>query len=1297
MDSNRTQFRLAAWTWRPILASLTGLVLCTAGNHALAQSNSDDPPVAVADSANRPDDTNRETSEQLFALAAGHYASGDWAEAIEYFERLVREYPQVENAGSARFYMGESLMQLGKFAAAEAMFLDFLQRSPESASTARARFRVAECQYLGGERPQALTGFRDFLTDYDADPLAEYALAYLAELQFETGDVSAARDSYEQALNRFPGSSLSDKCRLGLAQSLQQLGQHQQAERFFNFIIEQPQNELADDALIMSARMWAAAGRWNLCRQRVEELQSQYPASSLINQSRYLMAKAWMAERDWAASWEILETLIDQSWPDDQFAHIGLDAALVALRLDKPGDAARLIDRVRQATGDAALLEFAAALEIDLATRQADLNQLESLVDRFRETWPQSTWLARGIESLARELYSSGKYRQSADRYSQLVSLAETRQELQSNRDAWRYLQGLSLIGCSEFADAAGQLQAIVEFDGDPQFEGATALALATSYSGAGDYAQAIGHYQRYLELSPEGEDVVRCYADMASAQVQCGQLDEALQTITHALPAGQNDRSVLSACESIAEMALTEKRPETARDFFRLMAQSDDPDFARRGATGLIWSGDQESIQTGQVDELLQQDDPSMVAEALLAQAQRLQASDQHDDARQLLEKIINLGPQSPLAVDAAIRLAISLHKTGGLENRERAESLLAGCLQQHPDHPLSDLAWYELGWIQLDAKNPEPARAAFLTIVDKHSDSRYWADALYRTATISRQLDDDPGAISCLTRLVESRPDEGLATYAHQTLGEIAVDQCDWATAIRHFEKVQSGSTDESLRTPALYWMAECYYQNGQTAIAERHFRSLRDSGVPNSRTASAVVLRLAQCAARRDDWVGVNKILIEARQSTPGLVEGYQFDYLQARVLMSQAKFAEARQLLESVLNNPAAQATQTAAMSQWLIGESWFHQQDYASALRGYLLVDSLYDYPEWRALALLQAAKCQWRMDKPESADKTIERLLNGFPESRSRDRGPAITAANASGTITPQNHPGNFFQTRQMRAFLIRLIISGLFLWIAGDHLAALAEEPGTGVDIPGVVAPDNSGSNIIASRRLLEVVRNGGPMMIPIGVCSFILLVFVFERAISLRKGRIIPRPFVKRFLEQLNDGALDREEALQRCEKNSSHVSRVFAAGARKWGKPSVEVEQAVLDAGERVSNDLRKYLRLINGIATVCPLLGLLGTVLGMIQAFDAIAAVDPSQADPKLLIATGISQALLTTAAGMTVAIPAIIAYLYFTGRVDQRVIEIDGLGQQLVAQISAEAITQDRTPARGRNSAKKPAA
>ncbi len=208
-----------------------------------------------------------------------------------------------------------------------------------------------------------------------------------------------------------------------------------------------------------------------------------------------------------------------------------------------------------------------------------------------------------------------------------------------------------------------------------------------------------------------------------------------------------------------------------------------------------------------------------------------------------------------------------------------------------------------------------------------------------------------------------------------------------------------------------------------------------------------------------------------------------------------------------------------------------------------------------------------------------------------------------------------------------------------------------------------------------IATRNLLGVMRDGGPILLPIGICSFVLFVFVFERAISLRRGRVIPRPFVKRFVHQLQEGQLQPEEALELCEENRSPVAEVFAAATKKWGRPAVEVEQAVLDAGERVATGLRRYLRLFHGISTLSPLLGLLGTVVGMISAFNAIATAD-AMGRPELL-AAGISEALLTTAAGLSVAIPAIIANFYFISRVDRLVIEIDGLGQEIVNVIACD--------------------
>ncbi|MEX0641366.1 MAG: MotA/TolQ/ExbB proton channel family protein [Pirellulales bacterium] len=212
-----------------------------------------------------------------------------------------------------------------------------------------------------------------------------------------------------------------------------------------------------------------------------------------------------------------------------------------------------------------------------------------------------------------------------------------------------------------------------------------------------------------------------------------------------------------------------------------------------------------------------------------------------------------------------------------------------------------------------------------------------------------------------------------------------------------------------------------------------------------------------------------------------------------------------------------------------------------------------------------------------------------------------------------------------------------------------------------------------------IPTRSLLEMLTAGGPLILPIVLASFVLTLIVFERLFSLRRRRVVPRLFIERFLLQVREGALDRFEALDRCEEESSHIARVFAAAVRKWGKPAVEVEQAVLDEGERVDNVLRRYLRVINGVATVSPLLGLLGTVWGMMQSFNVIA-LSPAMGRAEML-AGGISVAMITTAAGLSVAIPALIFYLYFVGRVDKLIMEIDHHSQELVSLISLEALEE----------------
>jgi biopolymer transport protein ExbB len=141
-----------------------------------------------------------------------------------------------------------------------------------------------------------------------------------------------------------------------------------------------------------------------------------------------------------------------------------------------------------------------------------------------------------------------------------------------------------------------------------------------------------------------------------------------------------------------------------------------------------------------------------------------------------------------------------------------------------------------------------------------------------------------------------------------------------------------------------------------------------------------------------------------------------------------------------------------------------------------------------------------------------------------------------------------------------------------------------------------------------------------------------------------------------------------------------------------ARKWGRPSVEIEQAIIDAEDRIAPSLRRYVRVFSAVATISPLLGLLGTVFGMIRLFDAISVADAMGRTE--LLAGGISEALLTTAAGLLIAVPALCFHLYFVGKVERLLMAIDEMAQELAGLISAEALHDDR---RGRSKGRPTAA
>jgi len=182
----------------------------------------------------------------------------------------------------------------------------------------------------------------------------------------------------------------------------------------------------------------------------------------------------------------------------------------------------------------------------------------------------------------------------------------------------------------------------------------------------------------------------------------------------------------------------------------------------------------------------------------------------------------------------------------------------------------------------------------------------------------------------------------------------------------------------------------------------------------------------------------------------------------------------------------------------------------------------------------------------------------------------------------------------------------------------------------------------------------LFDIARSGGQLMWPIVLCSVIALTFIVERAIRLRERELGSSARGRSILDALVAGGPTR--ALEECEREPSPLGRILRAGLTRAGSPVLERDKAVEDAGSRELKRLNARLRPLSVVGVLAPLLGFLGTVFGMIQAFLNIAMKD-GLGRPELL-AAGISQALVTTAAGLCVAIPAQAAYFWFRARIER---------------------------------------
>lgn len=205
------------------------------------------------------------------------------------------------------------------------------------------------------------------------------------------------------------------------------------------------------------------------------------------------------------------------------------------------------------------------------------------------------------------------------------------------------------------------------------------------------------------------------------------------------------------------------------------------------------------------------------------------------------------------------------------------------------------------------------------------------------------------------------------------------------------------------------------------------------------------------------------------------------------------------------------------------------------------------------------------------------------------------------------------------------------------------------------------------------ANPSVTELAMKGGPLMIPIALCSVLMLGLAAERFARLRRSRIIPQAFLDELQVMSGGPKLNTERVEALCNRFRSPIANILRAALARAGRPLSEVEKAIEDAAVREVGKLQMPIRWLHFIANVSPLLGLLGTVQGMILAFIVTSQAGLGKAE---LLAQGIYMALVTTFAGLVVAIPALTFAHYFGGRVHRLIHEMDELLLPMIPKLAS---------------------
>jgi TolA-binding protein len=712
-------------------------------------------------------------------------------------------------------------------------------------------------------------------------------------------------------------------------------------------------------------------------------------------QDRYRVAAGHYQQGRWQLAADEFRKLLAEGAPGQtvQRAHFYLGESLVQLR--QFDDAAVQFHQFLQANSDAALARKALFRAGEASHLGGHLDAAQRDLQAFLKQYPDDglcayalSYLAEIARSRSRPADAETLFRQSLDKYPAGPLADDCRYglaralEAQRNDDEAKRLYAALAAGSSAWAD-------------DAQY------ALAVRQYADGALAEALKAFEAFETTFKDSNlrdvarlGLVRTLAQMAVASAREKQFDQAHERLEQLAARQAPHDLLLSTTAQLADAALAAGRLDRAQTWYARLAADDNPSPQRQqGLLGLAWS----QTQAGKLDEasetferfLNQFPDHPSAAEAALARGQLLQKLKRNDAALAMYRSVIERHAQ-PEQLRSALLAAARLHAR--LEQNVEAAALYKRLADEFPKSTDADAVLYEWAWVERSRGDSTAAFALWSRLHDEQRTSRLWPDATCRVAQHALDEKQYDQAEKLAAELLAADNAGDIVPHALYLQGQIAVRRERWSEVAAPLEKLLAKYAGHALALPASYWVAEADYRQQKYAEAGQRLVELEEKTRGRTEPWVAMIpLRRAQVLAQQSRWNEALALAVEIEKRRPDFAQQYEVDYLIGRCLAADAKFEEARQSYEKVVRSKTGGKSETAAMAQWMIGESYMHQKEYAVALREYLKVEILYAYPTWQAAALLQAAKCHEFLDQWPEADRLYRRLLEAYPTTSFTD------------------------------------------------------------------------------------------------------------------------------------------------------------------------------------------------------------------------------------------------------------------------------------------------------------------